>query len=699
MLNLFAKNDHRRKFGKRRKAWIHVETDRGGARGHLRELCFGGDESITQEDILTALKDNCNIVYGIDEVILDRVVREARRDPHKEYFAKRNLVIARESVPVPSEDASIRLKFLELLSKNVKLDYKKLRRALKSTRLEDVLSYDIRVRPVAPGELLATLSPPQQGTPGKDIYGQVTENPPEPKPAVLKAGTGVREEEGQFFAESFGYICYLNDYLHVMNPVWLTPDDSRAYYIHFPHAGFVFPQAEWVEDLLALHNIDQELPETARRQFKNRLTDGRSRRVSIRLVEGEPSHPGDDALLVSEPRQRALEDSPDTSLLAVPVSKDEVVAEVAPPSLGLPGTTLRGRSVEAEDGKEVEYRAGENVRAVSEEGERLKFIAEIDGNLNIAGTTVEVHPMLRFEGDVSPASGPVTAVSDIEITGSVLEGATVKADGNVIIRGGVEEGATVSAKGDVSVTHGIHGTRTKVIALGGVEARFVQEASVMAQQDILVGDHVRNATLRAGRNVVVRSGKGERSGSIIGGTVMAGGTLEAEIAGSASGQATTIGITTDLALEAQIKKVGKTAEFCETNVLKMLRTLDIQSLDKEEVQKLLTQTPLWRQKPIVDLIVKLKDLIEYREQTMNSFENLTAERAANMEHAEIRINNKAYADMKVTIGEAQRILTEDLEQPLFELSSEREILSRTQILEEEDLEETAATEGEPSGNG
>ncbi len=555
MLNPFSRNDHRRKFGQRGKAWIHVEVNNAGTRAHLRELCFGGDESITRDDIFAALEENYNIVYGINEDILDRIVQEARRDPNKEYFAKRNLIIARESPAVESEDAGLRLKFLELLSKNVKLDYTELRRAFRSPTLEDVLSHDIRVKPAAPDELLAVLSPPRKGTTGKDIHGNVTEEPPEPKPAVLKVGTNVRKEDGQFFAECFGYVCYLNDFIHMMNPIWLTKDESRAYYIHFPHAGSVFPQPEWIEHLLTLHNIDEEIPENASRQLTNRLADGRSRRTGVLLVEGEPPHPGSDALLVSEPSRRALEENPDASLGAIPVRKGEVVAEVSPAAPGLPGMTLRGEPVEAEDGKDIDFQAGENVVAEVKEGESLKFVAEIDGNLKVNGDTVEVHSVLRFDGDVSPESGPITAVTDIEITGSVLDGATVKVDGNVTIRGGVENGATVSAKGNISVAQGISGPKAKIIALGGVEARFVQEASVMAQTDILIGDHVRNGNLRAGRDVVVRPGEGERSGSIHGGTVMAGGRLEAEIAGSPAGQPTTIGIATDLALEAQIKKV------------------------------------------------------------------------------------------------------------------------------------------------
>ncbi len=72
----------------------------------------------------------------------------------------------------------------------------------------------------------------------------------------------------------------------------------------------------------------------------------------------------------------------------------------------------------------------------------------------------------------------------------------------------------------------------------------------------------------------------------------------------------------------------------------MFRTLGIQSLEKDEIEQLLARTPPWRQKPIVALVVKLKDLIEYREQTVNSFESLTQQRASNVERAEIQINQK-----------------------------------------------------------
>ena len=74
-----------------------------------------------------------------------------------------------------------------------------------------------------------------------------------------------------------------------------------------------------------------------------------------------------------------------------------------------------------------------------EDGEPKSFYSKIDGNVHLKDTVISVHSVLRVEGDVDASSGDIVAGNDVEITGSVRDGAKVSAAGSVTILGGVEE--------------------------------------------------------------------------------------------------------------------------------------------------------------------------------------------------------------------------------------------------------------------
>ena len=679
---MFKKREYkipRTHFGEAGKAWIKVEISEDGRMVFLRELCFGGDASLGLNDIVKALADNFEIVAGIDEAVLERVVSRALAGPSKKYSGRGEVVIAREAPAESGRDGEVHYRFLDLVTGQTLLPYPGLKAAFGRTELKAVLQDDLRVRAVTPGEELAVIVPPRKAKPGTDIYGNITTTVSDPKRAYMRAGLHVKLEEGRYTSEIYGYVCVLDGEILVIPPVWVSPDWMEAYFIHFPQVGpQLLPKGNWLGQILRFKQILNEIPGRAVKNLWRHLTDNHEEKRSILLIQGTKPVPGENAELVGslfwKTNAGGMQQDGGVNLKGwkamVGVKKGDLVAEVKPRTKGKPGINLKGEQVAALDGRMCNFKAGKNVEVVFEGEDPKAFYAKIEGNKYIDGSIIDVNPVYQIEGDIDEKTGNIDGVKDLEISGSVRSGFKIKASGNITIAGVVEEGAVVSAKGDVVVGEGITGSKTKVIAMGNVETRSVQESSIVARGNIVVNDYISNGTVRSGGKIIVQSSS-STGGRIVGGEVIATKGIEAENVGS-HGEHTVIGIGPDLETKGQMNKVGRGIAFCETNILRIFRTLGIQSLDPKEVQVLLGKTPPWRKKPIVNLLMKLKELVSYKEKLMKNQENLQKKIDLALKDTEIKVNEIAHEDVEIRIGEITRAITQELERPVFFLTDDIE---------------------------
>src|SRR5690606_15317621 len=121
-------------------------------------------------------------------------------------------------------------------------------------------------------------------------------------------------------------------------------------------------------------------------------------------------------------------------------------------------------------------------------------------------------------GDVDFSTGNIDFIGSVKVMGSVRNGFSVKAAGNVEIMGRLE-GGFINTGGNIVVKEGIVGQGKGNIKAGGsVYARFLENAQVEARKDVLVGDSIMHSTVRAGGKIVVNGKKGK----IVGGLCFAG---------------------------------------------------------------------------------------------------------------------------------------------------------------------------------
>ncbi|MGA1198388.1 MAG: FapA family protein, partial [Candidatus Latescibacterota bacterium] len=135
--------------------------------------------------------------------------------------------------------------------------------------------------------------------------------------------------------------------------------------------------------------------------------------------------------------------------------------------------------------------------------------------------------------------------------------------------------------------------------------------------------------------------------------------------------ATLVGIVPDIEMEMRLKKLDESISFCNSNILKIFRTLNIQKFDAKMIEEILRRTPPGRKKVIAELLVKLKGLIVYRDHSMKSHKALQSEIDQAYHKADITVRQTAHADVQIKIGQHSVTLQEDQNQITFFLSDDR----------------------------
>jgi hypothetical protein len=255
------------------------------------------------------------------------------------------------------------------------------------------------------------------------------------------------------------------------------------------------------------------------------------------VAAGRPFSLGDDArieFLFEADARAALEDELSASLDSfdfrsvgriASVKKGQVIARKIPATQGEEGVTVYGQKLPGEWGMDVTMQAGANV-AVSQNG--LDFMADIDGAPIVSRGVLRVDPVLIVEGDVDFETGNISFAGTVAVRGSILDGFTVQAAGDVIVENTVQA-ATVDAGGDVVVRRGIlTRAKTRVTADGSIFARFIENSIVEAEGDVVVETAIMNSDVRCNGSVIALSGEG----AIMGGQTLAFDSVIAKSIGS-----------------------------------------------------------------------------------------------------------------------------------------------------------------------
>lgn len=329
------------------------------------------------------------------------------------------------------------------------------------------------------------------------------------------------------------------------------------------------------------------------------------------------------------------------------VNQGDVLCTLIPPVPGTVGKTVLGTDVPAQEGKPVVLPKGRNV-GVSEDG--LNLVAGISGQVSYMDGKVNIFATYEVSADVDNSTGNIYFVGNVVIRGNVLSGFAVEAGGNVEVWG-VVEGAVIKAGGDIILRRGMQGMGKGLLTSGGdIIARYIEHSNIEAKNNIK-SEAIMHSNIKCG-NKLELSG---RKGLLVGGSCKVGKEITAKVIGSHMATVTEIEVGVDPTLRERYKAMREEVNVMETDMKKaeqavtLLRKLEAAGVitpDKQEMLAKSVRTKVY----LANRITELKEELALIENNLQQDAN-----------GKIRCYNFIYPGTRVTIGSCHMFVRENLE--------------------------------------
>jgi uncharacterized protein (DUF342 family) len=151
-----------------------------------------------------------------------------------------------------------------------------------------------------------------------------------------------------------------------------------------------------------------------------------------------------------------------------------------------------------------------------------------------------IENLREIAGNVTPEMKNIEHDGPLVVNGNVESGSFIVATGDILIHGDVESSKIKSIKGHVIIDGGVRGVNSIIYANGGdVKARFVYNATIKAEGDVVIKDMAIEAHIITKHSLFVFDGEGK----IEGGEAEAGIDIVANFIGNNSALATVVRIS------------------------------------------------------------------------------------------------------------------------------------------------------------
>lgn len=327
--------------------------------------------------------------------------------------------------------------------------------------------------------------------------------------------------------------------------------------------------------------------------------------------------------------------------------KGQVLCTLVPPVRGTPGRTVSGTDIAPMEGKPVPLPRGRNV-SVSDDGQFL--VANISGQINYIDGKVNVFATHEVQADVDNSTGNINFIGNVSIRGNVLSGFIVEAGGSVEVMG-VVEGAIIKAGGDIILRRGMQGMGKGILISGGdIISRFIENSTVEARNNIKA-EAIMHSNVKCG-NKLELSG---RKGLLVGGSCKVGKEIVAKVIGSHLATITDIEVGLDPTIRERYKAAKDEIIAAESDMRKAEQAITI--LKKLEIAGALTS----EKKEMLAKSVRTRIFLTNR--SMELKEEMTQLEAMLQQDAygKVRCYNFIYPGTKVAIGSCMMYVKENLQ--------------------------------------
>ncbi|MCB2182328.1 MAG: FapA family protein [Desulfobulbaceae bacterium] len=533
----------------------------------------------------------------------------------------------------------------------------------------------ILVKAIGKGEIIAKRQEPINVQVGRDIYGRDIA-PPEFKSLIAGQNVRLTEDMSSFQATVYGYITIVEKTVSILSPIILSKDAMIAWYIFLPQYEPVrMPSFKDIVELLKNAGVTRGIKQAPLEKFCKSLAHGDVACWNV-IAKGRQPVKGEDAHLefVVDLTKQSGKVREDGSIdfrelnLVQTVSEGDLVATKHPPGEGIQGYTLIGEVIETEAGQGLKVEGKSNIRSDEKEDGTILFYAECDGLIRFRDGKISIDPQYKVSGNVDFSTGNINVDCDLQISGNICSDFSVHANGNVFVGGNIEPGAKVRINGNLEVKGGIIGDTTEITVLGDMKADFIeagkessgtgqlvktdfiQSAKIVVKGDLHVSQYIYYAAVKAVGKIIVGPGKGERGGSVVGGVICSSSAIRLSVCGSPSFVPTTLILEPTPDKLAKLKKLKESRNQCDADTTKIMRTLNVKTVDRGEISELLESARPDQKRLFIDLLEKLSATIKEKQEVMEDLAPLRKELHADLSKMQIIVAKTYHGNTRIRIG-------------------------------------------------
>ncbi|RHX89960.1 FapA family protein [Leptospira stimsonii] len=178
---------------------------------------------------------------------------------------------------------------------------------------------------------------------------------------------------------------------------------------------------------------------------------------------------------------------------------------------GIPGFDVFGNIIPPPAIKRPKLVVGNHIeeRKVMEEGKELQeYHATSNGVIFVTESSINVSPELQIAGNVGLSTGNIQFDGNVIVRGDIEPGSVVQCSGSLVIYGNLESN-TIKVGQDLIVHGGIKGGTDDIIqVIGRVQAKFIENARLETEGDIIIEGAILNSTIDTLGSIILNGSNG-----------------------------------------------------------------------------------------------------------------------------------------------------------------------------------------------
>ncbi|MBN1301721.1 MAG: DUF342 domain-containing protein [Melioribacteraceae bacterium] len=231
------------------------------------------------------------------------------------------------------------------------------------------------------------------------------------------------------------------------------------------------------------------------------------------------------------------------------VAKDQELAVVHPPELGIDGFDVHGKVLKSKPGNAVNISVGPNTYKALDGNQ--KIFASIDGFLKEYGNGFEVNERYIINGDIDYGSGNIVCKGSLKVRGDVNRDFVLNLSKDIEVDGCVSD-ALLEAGENVVIGGGFSGNGDGVIKAGGnIDVKYVRNQTIYCRGTFTFKRDLIDSNLYVKGKVAGNSSQA----TIMGGRIIAGEGVDVTTIGNEYALPTIIEVGYDYEFSSRIEEL------------------------------------------------------------------------------------------------------------------------------------------------